>query len=302
MFADDTSCLADGNDLNQLIEFTNVELQKISNWFANNKMALNIAKTKYIIFRNQGKKIPENLSPVVINSNLIGEPQLHINIKEIKRVFNNASSDDDKHYKLLGVYFDEHLSFNKHIDVLCAKLSRANFCLRRASNFLPTNLLRNLYFSLFHSHLLYCLNITCCTSKSNLKRIKTLQKKAIRIISKAKSNSHTTPLFIQNEILPVDELIKYCNLKLMHSIVYKYGPKSFHNTIRTNNDRDVGHNLRSNDLLYVPSARIELFKKCPIYYLPSSWNATGNLIFYSNPITFIHALKSELFDTLKTSI
>ena len=52
LFADDTSC--------QLIAFTNTELHKLANWFKSNKMAVNISKTKYIIFRTKGKKIDTN--------------------------------------------------------------------------------------------------------------------------------------------------------------------------------------------------------------------------------------------------
>jgi hypothetical protein len=40
-----------------------------------------------------------------------------------------------KSFKLLGVFFDEHLSFNKKISHIAAKLSRANFLLRRVNNF-----------------------------------------------------------------------------------------------------------------------------------------------------------------------
>jgi hypothetical protein len=299
MFADDTSCLSEGKDLNQLVNFINIELQKISNWFTVNKMALNISKTKYIIFRTPGKKIPANLSPITINSNMIDEVQNPDKIQEITRVFNDAANIDDRFYKLLGVYFDEYLNFDKHIDVLCAKLTRANFCLRRASNLLPLNLLKNLYHALFHPHILYCLNIICCTNKTNLNRVKILQKKAIRIISKVKSNSHTSPLFIKNNVLPLDEQIKFQNLKLMHSIVYDYGPKSFRNTVKNNENRDVGYNLRSGNLMFVPAARIELFKRIPLYYLPLCWNMAGDVIHYSNPCTFQIALKSELFESLK---
>jgi cell fate (sporulation/competence/biofilm development) regulator YmcA (YheA/YmcA/DUF963 family) len=218
MFADDTSCLTEGKNLNQLTNFVNVELQKISNWFTVNKMALNIAKTKYIIFRTPGKQIPVDLNPIVINSNMADEKQNPTKIQELIRVHNDAANDDDKFYKLLGVYFDEFLTFNKHVEILCAKLTRANFCLRRASSSLPLNLLKNLYHSLFHPHILYCLNITCCTSKSNLNRIKILQKKAIRIISKAKSNSHTNPLFLQNCILPLDEQISKSKINAFYSL------------------------------------------------------------------------------------
>ena len=75
LFADDTSCLAENKCLNDLINYVNTELQKLANWFRANKMAVNISKTKYIIFRTRGKKIDQSTLPsVVLNNNEIGLP------------------------------------------------------------------------------------------------------------------------------------------------------------------------------------------------------------------------------------
>jgi hypothetical protein len=128
---------------------------------------------------------------------------------------------------LLGVYFDEHLSFSKRISHICAKLSRANYLLRRVSNFISPKCLRMLYFSLFHSHLIYCNNIINCTSQSNLNRISLLQRKEIRIITKSPHNENTGPLFISLGILPFEKLLQLNKLLFIHSVVYGYAPPSF---------------------------------------------------------------------------
>jgi hypothetical protein len=140
-------------------------------------MAVNVKKTQYIIFRTRGKKIDPNGLDVVFNSNDLNnvnpDPSL---IHKLDKVCDNNNDDNMKSFKLLGVYFDEYLSFNKHISILAAKLSRANFLLRLVSNFVSNNTMRKLYFSLFHSHLLYCSNIYSCTSLANINRISILQK------------------------------------------------------------------------------------------------------------------------------
>jgi hypothetical protein len=74
LFADDTSGLAENENLNDLIKLVNNELKKLANWFMENKMAVNVSKTKYIIFRARGKKINEH-EPVVFNNNEIGQPE-----------------------------------------------------------------------------------------------------------------------------------------------------------------------------------------------------------------------------------
>jgi hypothetical protein len=84
----------------------------------------------------------------------------------------------------------------------------------------------------------------------------------------------------------------------MHSIVYKYSPKSLHNMIQTNVTRELAYELRNNNLIYVPNARIDLFKRFPLYSLPTLWNSFGDGIYYSNPVTFSIATKMQLFSEL----
>jgi hypothetical protein len=57
LFADDTTCLAENNNLSDLIDYVNTELNKLAVWFKVNRMAVNVNKTNYIIFHTRGKKI-----------------------------------------------------------------------------------------------------------------------------------------------------------------------------------------------------------------------------------------------------
>jgi hypothetical protein len=51
--------------------YMNNELQKISNWFRSNKMAINTAKIKFIVFRTRGKRIdPEDCILIFNNSEI----------------------------------------------------------------------------------------------------------------------------------------------------------------------------------------------------------------------------------------
>jgi hypothetical protein len=77
LFADDTTCLSKGKKLNELKAlYVNQELHKISLWFKANKMAVNTSKTKYIIFRTQGKFINDAECNLVYNNNVPGRSAL----------------------------------------------------------------------------------------------------------------------------------------------------------------------------------------------------------------------------------
>ncbi len=61
MFADDTACTASNCNLNKLIITVNTELKKIARWFRANKMAVNISKTKFMLFHTRGKPIDQHI-------------------------------------------------------------------------------------------------------------------------------------------------------------------------------------------------------------------------------------------------
>jgi hypothetical protein len=61
---------------------------------------------------------------------------------------------DTKNFKLLGVVFDEYLTFDDHIDGLCTKIGKSLFCINRIKNLVNQDTLKVLYFGMIrvHSH------------------------------------------------------------------------------------------------------------------------------------------------------
>ena len=117
LFADDTAGLKSGFNLNELISEVNVEINKLAIWFRVNKMAVNVSKTKYIIFKPREVKINlESNKGIVCDENEIGKPKDKTKITPLVRIHNDNPNHCDRTYKLLGLYLDEHLSFDHHCD------------------------------------------------------------------------------------------------------------------------------------------------------------------------------------------
>ena len=57
LFADDTNVFYSHNDLSDLTNIMNTELRKLSDWFKANKLSINVAKSKYMIFKPRQKTI-----------------------------------------------------------------------------------------------------------------------------------------------------------------------------------------------------------------------------------------------------
>jgi hypothetical protein len=296
MFADDTAGLASGENLPDLFKYVNVEIKKIARWFRANKMAVNVGKTKFIVFHTRGKIIDPTLK-LYYDDN---EPNEHNHelIYELERIHNNHTIPDNRSYKLLGIHLDELLSFDNHTRYLSSKLNKSLFCINRAKNFLSNKALKTLYYSLIHSHLSYCTPILSCANNTNINHIFKIQKKAVRIISKSRYLAHTDPIFSEQKILPFPKLINYSQLKLMHSIVYGYCPPSLRTIFHRNEQREPNHNLRNGDEFFVPYPRIELFKKSLLYRLPTEWNLLMDIKLQHNKVTFDISLKEHLLASL----
>jgi hypothetical protein len=300
LYADDTTGLDSDSDLQALMARVSMELRKMAIWFQSNRMALNINKTKYIIFHVPSKKVDKNVT-LQLDSNLPNTPFDPNLIFEIERIHNSHANPSLRSFKLLGIHFDEHLNFNANTQALISKLSRSIFFINRAKHTLTPKALKALYTSFFHSHLLYCTNIYSCTSQTNINKIFLQQKKAIRIITNSEYNAHTAPLFHSLNILPLAKIITSAKLTFMHTVYYGYAPPSFSNTWQTQAQRNPDLNLRNATDIYVPFPRIDLFKRMPIYALPYTWNSHDIVRYYANRTTFRYALQELLHSEAETT-
>jgi hypothetical protein len=265
LFADDTTGLGKGKNLRDLTTYVNGELQKIANWFRANKMAVNTAKTKFIVFRTRGKRIDPDDCQLVFNSNEIGSVENPNLIVPILRVHEHGV---EKSFKLLGVHFDEYLSFDAHISSVCAKISKSLYCLNRIKNFVTPSAMKMLYFAMVHTHIVYCLNVYSCANTTTLNPLKIKQKEAVRVISNSGYRDHTGPLFKRLAILPLVDLIKYSQLKFMHNFYHGKLPLSFNEMWISNRVRNPAIALRNADDLYVPAHHFATTKRFPLFTMP----------------------------------
>jgi hypothetical protein len=269
LFADDTTCLSKGKKLNDLLSYVKDELQKIAVWFRSNKMAVNASKTKFIVFRTHGKKIDQNECVLTFNNNEPGQPVDPNLIYNIDRIYNEGQ---EKHFKLLGVLFDEYLSFDAHISHLCAKISKSLFCLNRIKNFVDQHAMKMLYYAMIHSHISYCINIYGSANTTNLQRLRIKQKESIRVINNVGYRDHTSPLFKQNSILPLDEMIKFAKLLFMHRHANLNLPLSFHDTWTQNRNQNPARLLRNANDLRIPPHNFASLTRLPLFAFPRAWN------------------------------
>ena len=109
------------------------------------------------------------------------------------------------------------------------RLSRANGMLSKLRHYVSLDILLSLYYSLFHSHLSYAANVWALNTNAT-NSVLLLQKKAVRLMTFSKFNSHSLPLFTQLRILPFQDFVKFLNIIFLFNLLNKNLPSPFYET------------------------------------------------------------------------
>ena len=204
-FADDTNLLTISNSIKKLSRQVNCDLRSLTNWLKANKIALNIKKTEFILFKKPS---------AVIND----FPFVKMDGKKIS---------PSRQIKYLGIYIDENLSWKYHITQLSNKLCRANGMLSKIRHFVTPSLLKTIYHAIFSSHMRYGCIVWGQIGSPLRSRICNLQNKALRIMCFAKLFDKTKPLFVKLNLLQFSDVVLLENILLSHAFVTKSLPVSF---------------------------------------------------------------------------
>jgi len=113
---------------------------------------------------------------------------IEINNTRLQRI---GSQLKEKSTKSLGYLIP--LTCKYHLRHTNNKISGVLFSIKQVKHILPVESLRTLYFVFIQPHLTYGILAWGRASQSVVHKTELLQKRAIRIINKAKYNSHTEP-------------------------------------------------------------------------------------------------------------
>ena len=216
LFADDTNIYYESKNLEELEKTVNEELKKLSLWLNINRLALNVSKTNFVIFRSPSKKSNRNVTLVM----------------------NKKALQQKDHVKYLGVLLDEHLNWKYQINNVALKISRGIGILAKLKPFLKDNLLRSIYFSLVYSHLSYGIHAWGSANKTTLNKLVILQNKAVRILSHVQYFQiygqepgplpSAEPLFKNLSILKISDIFRLSIANFVYSTLDFESPRIFH--------------------------------------------------------------------------
>ena len=221
-FADDSNLLIRGKNLGELMASLTRELESVSDFFKANQLKLNAKKTKMVIFRKKSLP-PEH--------------------QQMDVVLDGTKLNHDEDAEFLGIIIDSTLSWEKNCTKIANKISRNNGLLNRVKHLLPPSSLKLLYHSFIQPHIQYALPAWGGCSARNKKRIITIQKRAIRTITKSFHTAHTEPRMKKLGLLKFEDLYKLDISLLAHDCLYGNAPKNIRNLAKL--AQKTSHNLRN---------------------------------------------------------
>jgi len=196
-------------------------MKHLSDWFAANKLTLNIDKSNFCIFRstkNKNKPIPENIK------------------------FNDNCLTRVSHVKYLGVFLDEHLTFNYHINEVCKSLRRYFSVFYNIRRYLNKAHIRSIYYSMIYSKIKYGITTYGLTTAKNIKKVQTMQNKLLKVITNQTYRSPTNELHNSLEILKVKDILTQEILCFVHNFANDKLPHIFKNYYKKFNET---HNINT---------------------------------------------------------
>ena len=199
LFADDTTLYKTHRNLTYLKWCLEDDLNTLSDWFAANKLTLNLDKTVCILFQKNNQN------------------------KEMELKIKDLTIPNQKETKFLGMWLDQSLNWQCHIQKLTLKIKRNTYLLSNGKQLMDQETKKLVYYAHIASHIQYGLLLWgSSASGDQLDKIQKLQNKCIKQIHL----KQTTDNIAQSlGILSIDKMIRLENMKFRYKLVHQLFPK-----------------------------------------------------------------------------
>ena len=164
-----------GSDLGVLLNEINCHLPAVYKWLCNNKLTLNLTKTKYLIFMPCQKENYDLYPPLTI---------AHVCLQQSYCI------------KYLGVYIYSCLTWHDHIDFVCSKISKNLNVMVKLKQHVSTASLISIYYSLIYPYITYGCTLWGNNYSAALSEIVKRQSKAVCIINDVPLIEPITPHYV----------------------------------------------------------------------------------------------------------
>ncbi len=221
IFADDTALVEkiERHDVHGGFNIIQFDIDQLLDWAKNNKIEFSKEKTKYLI---------------VSNSHLQNYPNLFMDNHQLQRVTN---------YKQLGLFIDENLNWENHINYTISKVNKIIHMfklIRKKIDFLTSE---KLYKGLIASIIDYCCMFYCNATQKNLKRITRLIYQCALIVVKGNRFLSENKLLQELGWNTFAQRTSYLSITMFAKIKLNKNPKIIHEHFFQDLPANIGRNI-----------------------------------------------------------
>ncbi len=159
LYADDANIIVTGKCIDEAILKINEVIAKLVKWVGSNGLALNLKKTKYMVFSRQ-----------------------RINLDNVEIYISGVKIERKMEERFLGVIIDDKLTWRSHIATVRMKMARYIGVMYKIKGQIPMKVRIQLYHSFVQSHLNFCSSVWGFASKTLIESLFRRQKQGIRAI------------------------------------------------------------------------------------------------------------------------
>ena len=255
LYADDTEVFASSYDSIELTGKLNSDLKNIHNWLSKNKLQHHPTKAKLMFIGSS-----YNLTNKVGDNSAV--------------LLNNVPIPRTDTYKCLGVEIDERLSWYKHIEAICKKVSAGIGAIRRVKPYVPANTLEIIFKALVEPYFEYCFPLWDNCGKTLQERLQKFQSRAARVITGASHDIRSADVLDNLSWETLDVKRFYSKSTLMHKIPNDHTAPRLKEFFSKRSIFQNTHNLRNNDTdLALPKPKREFLKRSFRYSGAMLWNS-----------------------------
>ena len=124
-------------------------------------------------------------------------------------ILGNSTLNFSSTCKYLGVTLDNRLSFSTHTNIISNKVSCYVGVLYKLRHQLNLKAKLNFYYGMIYPILNYCVVVWGGTYSTHLDNLQKLQKRAVRLLTGAPYDSHSSPIFYALKILKFPDIYKF---------------------------------------------------------------------------------------------
>ena len=250
LFADDTTLYKTHRNLVYLKWCLEDDLSTLSDWFASNKLTLNLDKTVSILFQKNNKHM-----------------EIELKIKDMI-----ISSKTET--KFLGMWLDQSLNWQNHIQKLILKVKRNKYLLNNGKHLMDQSTKKLVYHSHIASHIQYGILLWGNnTKKEQINKIQKIQTKCLELVV---TNQRPTNLNKHLGILSIEDMIALENMKFGYKLVHQMLPQKIVEICCEDNRRQSlvkthQYGTRNKIVPNLPKNMNKLYRESFLCKGPQSW-------------------------------